>query len=409
MRHMLKDETGQVLPLVLAAMTIGILVVVPFVQYASTEVRGTRVYQDKMTQQYSADAGVEHAIWRLAYEDGFASSLTPDNPSTQYTVTLNDSDVLVTVTTMDTQGAGGGSDDLTVNKVVSPTTADPGVETTFTYIITITNNKVITEYIKQILDEMPSSFSYVTGSSKGVTTDDPNVQGQTLTWGFNPRIPINPGESKHQVFQATATLNSGTYYNYVRVQCGLIGPPEIITYRGAPVGVGGGGDENYITKDVNPAAAGVGVETSFTYTIYIHNDDLEVLEITQVGDDLALGFSYVSGSSEGVTMAEPQITDLGGGYQRLKWNLSPPRPTILPGETLTQSFRATATLEEGTYYDSAWVILKDGGENTYYTSPTAPVQVYRVFDIEAQDGDTTTRANVKLIGGSVTILSWQIQ
>ncbi len=65
----MNSEQGFVLPVVLAAMAAGTLLLSPFLSQASTSLMSSRDYTRFTYEQHSADAGVEHAIWDLAYDD----------------------------------------------------------------------------------------------------------------------------------------------------------------------------------------------------------------------------------------------------------------------------------------------------------------------------------------------------
>lgn len=61
----MNSEKGQALPLAILALTIGTLVITPFLGHASSNLIGSRVYEQSLTELYSCDAGVEYAIWGL--------------------------------------------------------------------------------------------------------------------------------------------------------------------------------------------------------------------------------------------------------------------------------------------------------------------------------------------------------
>ncbi len=65
----MNDEKGMVLSMVLAAMAVGALLVGPFLMQASTSLISSRNYGESISEQSAADAGVEHAIWDLVYDD----------------------------------------------------------------------------------------------------------------------------------------------------------------------------------------------------------------------------------------------------------------------------------------------------------------------------------------------------
>ena len=78
-------EKGQALLIVLVIVTIGMMVVAPFLTSVGTSLLGSRIYGHTMDEQYSSDAGVEHAIWRLT-DAGLTGSLTSPGDSVSYTL-----------------------------------------------------------------------------------------------------------------------------------------------------------------------------------------------------------------------------------------------------------------------------------------------------------------------------------
>lgn len=80
---MKNGERGQALVIVLAVVAFGGLVITPFLSHAGTSLIGSRLYGEAMIQQYSSDSGIEHAIWRLAY-DGLADNLTDPGDNITY-------------------------------------------------------------------------------------------------------------------------------------------------------------------------------------------------------------------------------------------------------------------------------------------------------------------------------------
>jgi hypothetical protein len=72
----MKGEKGQALPLAMLALTIGSLIIAPFLGHAGTSLISSRTYADTISARNAADAGVEHAIWNLTY--GNMAELIPD-------------------------------------------------------------------------------------------------------------------------------------------------------------------------------------------------------------------------------------------------------------------------------------------------------------------------------------------
>ncbi len=80
---MKNGEKGQALVIVLVLVAFGGLVIAPFLGHAGNSLIGSRIYGEAINQQYSSDAGVEHAVWDLTYSD-LADQLTLPGASTSY-------------------------------------------------------------------------------------------------------------------------------------------------------------------------------------------------------------------------------------------------------------------------------------------------------------------------------------
>ena len=89
------SEKGQALPLVLVALAVGMLLIAPFLVHASSSLIGSQIYGQVITEQYSADAGVEYAIWSL--QSG-KSEVPEDEELKLPEFTINNRIVNVTIT-----------------------------------------------------------------------------------------------------------------------------------------------------------------------------------------------------------------------------------------------------------------------------------------------------------------------
>jgi hypothetical protein len=63
--RLVNDSTAQALPLALVALALGSLLVSPFLVNASVNLLASRQVDSSIRDYYSADAGVEWALWRL--------------------------------------------------------------------------------------------------------------------------------------------------------------------------------------------------------------------------------------------------------------------------------------------------------------------------------------------------------
>jgi hypothetical protein len=112
----MNGEKGQALPLAILALTIGTLLIVPFLGHAGTSILGSRVYAETIDYRTACDAGVEHAIWRLLY-DNLGDELP--NPGDQIIYQLPETINGVTTTiTVTANSTGGGEPVGTIDKNV---------------------------------------------------------------------------------------------------------------------------------------------------------------------------------------------------------------------------------------------------------------------------------------------------
>ena len=115
----MKGEKGQALPLAIAALAFGTLVITPFLGHASSSLIGSRTYEQGITERYGCDAGIEYAMWgllseNLAVAENTTEALTP--------FTLNSKTVEVTVENLGSQ----------IYLVTATATGDDGHSTTIT-------------------------------------------------------------------------------------------------------------------------------------------------------------------------------------------------------------------------------------------------------------------------------------
>ena len=206
----------------LALLAVGVLLLTPLVAHAGTSLTDSETCREEVLEYGTADAGVEHAMWRLKYEEGFAQALTDGGPTADYAVSVNSTDVPISICMELTEPPPPPPPPVptwwfgvAVGQEVEPGYTDPGVPTTFTYTLTVGNEAWLIVYeLEEIGVLLPEGFEYVAGSSSGVTGDDPTIgtlEGQPeLTWTFSEPLPeLLPGEVVTQTFQATATLDEG--------------------------------------------------------------------------------------------------------------------------------------------------------------------------------------------------------
>jgi hypothetical protein len=92
-------QSGQALPVALAVLGVGTLVVAPFLTHTSSGLISSRIHGTSIAERYASDAGIEHATWRLTNE-GLADMLPEKGDSISYqlsrTVNCISPDITVT-------------------------------------------------------------------------------------------------------------------------------------------------------------------------------------------------------------------------------------------------------------------------------------------------------------------------
>ena len=175
---MLNNEKGQALPLVLIALTIGTMVVTPFVTHAGTGVLASRLFGQAINEQYSCDSGVEHGIWRLT-DDGLADQLTSPGDSISYNLSESINGVTPAITVCNSwetiasddfesggwSGGTGWLDDWYYEGNASIVTTDSPYEGS--YHLQLTDS---TGYVKRSVDIAGPGLIFNSGPRPGVGT-----------------------------------------------------------------------------------------------------------------------------------------------------------------------------------------------------------------------------------------------
>ena len=102
-----------------------------------------------------------------------------------------------------------GKEALQTSKTADNPTSAAG--TTNGYNITISNTNPDAVTLSSITDTLPAGFAYVSGSTTGVTTSNPSVAAQVLTWSGPFVVPANSSVTLD--FSVTVANAAGDYYN----------------------------------------------------------------------------------------------------------------------------------------------------------------------------------------------------
>jgi uncharacterized repeat protein (TIGR01451 family) len=106
-------------------------------------------------------------------------------------------------------GCVPGATTLSTSKTADSATTEAGGSNGYT--ITVENTSGAQATLDSITDTLPAGFTYSAGSTTGATTDDPSVNGQTLTWQGPFVVPASSSISVH--FGVTVSSLEGGYDN----------------------------------------------------------------------------------------------------------------------------------------------------------------------------------------------------
>ena len=194
LNKLIKNEGGQALIIVLVLLAIGSFTTVPLLSYMSTGIKSGQVYEQKAELSYAADAGIEDALWRTNNEE---IPLDAYDYATEYIYSLpqNINGKAVTVTVKQVWPLADLESDMYGTTPASSLTITGGVvdEETGEYKAQISYDGAQGDLpIDRVAVWLPSGFDYVTGTSDGITTDDPTETawhgGKTLLWNFAPAV-----------------------------------------------------------------------------------------------------------------------------------------------------------------------------------------------------------------------------
>ncbi|MBI4334614.1 MAG: hypothetical protein HY673_25445 [Chloroflexi bacterium] len=271
----MKKESGQITVLALLVLAVGAMVTVPALLNTRTALMSSRTYVGEAAERYSADAGIEHASWRLKNDSSFRSSV--ESSAQTYTVNLNDRTITVKVqkpappNSKEPRPEGSTGKDMFATTERSPGWIASGGTVSYSVWATPTGTATCRVYEVNVL--LPPGFAYVAGSSSGFTTSNPTQTpnyggtGRTyLAWAYSAPYPsVGRGEWASQNFQATLTDTSadgGIYYTNAWVTFKAVGKPGLPesynTGQAAPVWAN--------IYSANASTGGVAVDSSVALT-----------------------------------------------------------------------------------------------------------------------------------------------
>jgi hypothetical protein len=207
LKHIIRNQRGQALPIVLALLVLSGLAVVPSLNYVSTTLDSSRNIQSSVKGLYAADAGIENTLWCLEHEA---------SPDEQLSESINQAGVAIQTETLgeytlyfgELVQAGVHGDYLSVAGAIE---WDGGAGA-YKYTITVhwqPGSGSPTIHLEAVGAKLPLGYSYQDGSAadfdENLSTDEPDevldASGAwMLNWEFDtPRPSVsesNPVEKQ---------------------------------------------------------------------------------------------------------------------------------------------------------------------------------------------------------------------
>ncbi len=193
-RRLIENEKGQAFVVVLGLLILGGLAIVPLLAYVNTGLRAGQSYMKQIELDYSADAGLEDALWKANNED---IPLDPGDYVTEYVYNLpedlNEKAVSVTIkqdwplSGLETDAHGTTPPDclLITGGIIDVGEGEYKVQMSY-------DGSEGDLPVNRVAVWLPRGYEYVGGSSYGITADDPTTSnwrgGTALTWDFDPAV-----------------------------------------------------------------------------------------------------------------------------------------------------------------------------------------------------------------------------
>jgi uncharacterized repeat protein (TIGR01451 family) len=205
-----------------------------------------------------------------------------------------------------------GNQPLVITKIGDHDTVDAGRATGYT--IQIANPNLRDVALTSLTDDLPPGFAYINDSTSGLTTAEPDVGGQRLTWAGPLVVPGGTTAQLH--FAVRVSTVPGTYRDtaagtadgYTVVPDEQAAPAEVrpLESRTTP--------DLDVAKTVDDATGLAGLSSG--YTITFSNPTDRSLPLTRVDEEMADGVTYIGGTTTGITTADPAVAG-----RDLRWDV----------------------------------------------------------------------------------------
>lgn len=393
-----------IMALAIAGLIGTMLLALPFLARATNDFQVEQSTASRYCNP-AASAG-EHGLWRIENDPPFLAAMTGTPPTAVYALSLTEGDATVTVTSESVAAEGEG---ISAFLTVTPNSVVENTPTTVSYTLRVINNDNESHVVTRVeADPRAHSPVHLTGTTTGMTVDDPSITAGRWRWFLAPGVTIAPfGGEVTLEWQATFDEGPGNYWTGASVRVENVG--SVSAPMSAAIRVDDTTSVVDLVTSVTPSQVGAGSQEIFTYTLTATNTGVDTLNAEWFELALTRDLDYDAGSTNGISVADPQIShDVINDRWVHRWNVS---PTVMnPGVPIELSFTVSGALLPGTIFAiSSMRTVEDdapSSQPTAYTGEAAPVTAVRAFHINATINGCTVDIDATLGSTGVEVISW---
>ena len=401
-----RQSGAAILAFAIAGLTGTTVLAIPVLARASNDLHVESTMA--ISTSSAAVSAAEHALWRIENDPDFLASMTGDPPTASYTLTLADGITQITVTSSSIAAEGDG---MSAYLSVTPNQVIENTPSTVTFTLRVVNDDLEPHVVTRTdVDPRQYSPTYQTGSSTGMTTDDPIYTAGRWRWDIVPgvTVPGFGGELSLQ-WQMTVDESAGNYWTGASVRIEGVG--SISAPMSASIRVYDTATDIDIVSSVTPSQVSAGSTETLQHTITVTNNGVSPYTAEWVKHAGSRDLDYVTGSTAGMTLSDPQVNhDVINDRWVHTWDVE---PTVLwPGVPQQITFSTQGALLPGTIFSVASMrTVEDesspGSVPTASTGETAPITAIRSFAINVVFGEQVVDVEATLGSAGVTVVSWE--
>ncbi len=308
---------------------------------------------------------------------------------------------------------------VTTVLTASPAVVEPNTPTLVTFTLVVTNYGVATHEIDRVEMDPHAGFNpdYVIGSTSGITTADPTVQGGRWVWDLWPYVAVPPyGKQVTMQFGVIVDRPVGSYRmeEFISIQ----GGGEVHSGRYVEPGQAPEDDNVLVTSlgditiqtTVTPSLVPADRVDTFDVEMTITNTGSNHYDLSWIRYFASREFDYVDGSTSGEMTFDPQKSGSGSDDRwKYEWELGN-HWHFEAGKSVQVRFQMVGAPEAGQFYSFSSVrVDEQGGPPSLFsaaTGPAAPITVGHTFTVVADDNGNIVTIDALLAGDTVQVLSW---